>query len=776
MHGSGKLSKSGDLTNAGKQNLQASLDAFEHPLVEFVKSNTKNPGFTALTPSDIREYDEKYKQKDIGEKEAESLMALAFRYKNINAVQLLYKNGVALPDTPNDFAALIEQLFVNTNINDNGESTRKLFDYLMQDSTFQQQLKAMTPNELNDIYLRLAQDKEHAACQLMLKFNLVDNVNYVDQHGHTAQFYFNLNLDNLSVMQSDYDENREFILALNQQLDARGATLNEVDTKAIAQNTLSRSIIDSITEDNNSDNYELRLINANPDLITQDQFEDILDTAVLNNAVRAVELLLENKHAEQINWSKYHIFDAVKNMEIANLFLKFSTEHRVTYIREPAFDYRVKEISHRLGLSDFIETIHDLPSMRNQLRKVMLDGSNAASGVQALAKSTSQYSTSHPEFNRYAQAVDFSANAGTIKDKLISTALYVERQQAGEPIIFGTGWTKHVIGIGVRYNPETDKTYIAVANRGLGGLPGVIPAKLLEKNDNYGTAVLEIDGQLPQEFYKLMAADSEYMDARHFAKTLSPYLASAKMMTVLPAGDQGHETCAYVNQKRVLEGMLWVDKYIAKANLDVAKEYKSFSYSDKKAAFDDLLQLYLAVKNQAAGVISKQEYRLMLELIAQVFIQRGSIGVENDSLMRLYHALDDEARNVIPAKHHPKNIEHGRAQQQFGLFNKPKREIGFRGDRLHVEQHSDVMQALQRYLIDNGAGRDKVKFIKANADSLTIYTIGSRETKAFVRDVVIKEKLGAAITNVDGKYEFVLNDLTALARLLQTQYRPGGGK
>lgn len=766
-----RRSGSGGNNKSGNISLQGSLDTFEHPLVEFMKAslrNQKNPR-RAFTSSQVLTFDKNYKRVDTWDKEADSLMCLALRFKNLNGLNYLLDRGVTITQDNKEFLTLLGEVFGTKFSNTTEQNNTLIFERLQQIPNFNQKLAEVDPAELNDLFVQLAKENDIAGCLLMLKFNLVSNVNHKDTTQHTVLYYAQLGQQNADITNSDYKDDIELLAKLEAVLLERQAILSDEDKISFDQFQFLEQIKDAAV-----DNDAATLINLlndlqlHPEKLSQDHFEEVLDTLVLTDQHAAMRILLENPRTNQINWSANSITSKINSGDMATILMEYAATMNITFNSEVIFDHKIKEFAHRIGLSGTID-VPFMESNRPRTKTLKLGGYNTHKALVALTKVLDEYRRTHPDFSRYFQAAEFAQNAANIHKGTAYADLMLARQKQGEIILFGSGWKEHTVGVASIYNAATDKTYLAISNRGMGALQSCLPRHLLpnRKDSVLGTAIVELPGPLSGDFFNKLGCYVGVNDTTqdHFSNTLAEHLQSAKLLTILPAGSQGHETCSYVNQKRSIEGLMWIEGFLQnkdmttnEAKVAVFQRYKQFALTDKTMAIDDLISLYQNNKNAA-----HLEKELLKELIIEVFIQRGSLGIENQTLKKLYDALDKDIQEQIPAIYKSEAFfQRPVTINQVGLFTKRQREIAVTGNRDSLSANAEKIAALKAFFQANGIDSSQVKSMKITKNDLHISTASNRDVKTHIRDQVMKGQLAAKITNIDGKYEFIVNDFANL--------------
>jgi len=759
--------------------LEKSIDTYDDPLLVFIQfdaSRLKKPKINH-TKQEVQSFNKKYYKASILNKEAESLLHLAAMYKHINAIEYLIENDIKFPAANDEFASLVVNIFNASNKLSNESNAIQIFNYLYNITEFKNRLDNLDKNILNKMLVDCTRNNSIAVIEIFSKYNFVTDVNYHDKDGHTALFYLERQQRSIDKDESNALQDYQRISDARNILVAKGAKLNTSDRNSLTQDTFRKEITRAIKNNGDVTAY-LEQLKNNPSLLTDQQFLNTFHTALRANSEETVKQYLAFDRINTIDFTRDStaISDDIKNQKIAKLVVDYASEQRINLVYSGSFDTRLRGILHVIGMSGSLKTKKNAPLTETRGFEFKLDGNTGVNGLYEVSQSLQHYQESNSEFRQFANAANYSSTASFLSNPDAYGALMHASYLKGNPTISSTGWQGHAIGIATYYDKASNQTYLAISNRGIGGVASCMKKSDINSENNAatGTVIYALDGTLPASFFADFGCfqTEKFKSQKEFSSALNTALtdADARLITILPASGQGHETCSYVNPKRLTEGLMFILELIKNKNAPIdelkmqcLEKYKTYSRADKDHAFDNLIALYQELQASPDNDDKNRQIRLMNKFIAQLYIQRGSLGIEEAQLRRVYTVLNDETKAKIPSNYIPTDqpVHQGNAKQ-FGLFTRPARNIQIAGSKSAINKYSDKLTALLEFLKSNGIGNDKIKSISFAGDKAHIHTGADRTIKADIRDNIFKKQLGADIKNLDGKYEFIINNFSDL--------------
>lgn len=705
-------------------------------------------------------------QKDV------SPLYLAMEQKNFNAVKSLITKGITFPQNDAEFTSMVKALFVSNEASSDHKTVKQIFDYLYRIPEFKDRLNNLDPDRRDEIFIETVRNGELEVSHLFLDLNTVSNVNHPGEDGHSALHYLD-NVEQALQFEDESDESMEIVENFRERLIEFGAELNAVDHHSIEQETFRKDMSRAIKKNQDVSVYFNRL-SDNPALLNETQFLNVFMYAVEKNSVQAVKLFIENKKFPEIDLERNakSISEEIKNPEIAKMLIDYASKNNINLVYSNSFEDKLRGISHVVGLSGTLSSRK--VKLGDELRSDYEFGGNTLqNGLYEVSQSLQYYAKINSAFMEFADSLKYSSEASFITDPATYDAVMSESNRDGKPVITSAGWKGHAIGMGAIYDEANNKTYLAISNRGLGGLASCMKKEDAAGNKTQsGTVIYSLDGKLPESFfsdYGCYQGKVAFQSGNDFSLSLSKKLKDfgATMITTLPASSQSHQTCSYVNPKRVIEGMMFVQELMKNQNMDIDKvkavcleKYKEFSRKDKAHGIDSLINLYEGLKNSSDQESKQRQTILMNKYISQVFIQRGSLGIEDNKLRSLYSVLSDDAKAKIPQRFVPRGLPVKQTAHQE-QFNRMGKNIQIQGGRKEIEKHDEMLTQLLNHLKDSGIGREKIKGIIFEGDHVSIQTAADRNIKAEIREY-FKKTLGAEVENIQGQYQFNIKNFNSL--------------
>ncbi len=628
----------------------------------------------------------------------------------------------------------------------------------------------------------------------LLSLGHVGDINTVDKTGKTALYYLTLKgmtlpvvdeqdpllsdtvdledeIQRAAMMSDDFQTITTLLIA---QLKKEGAEFSSADRKALTQPDFAKNLLQAIMRNDQEviDRY-LRQIHEDDQLLSQMGFKECLEAAIEKNDVKTVKSLLGSSYASKIKLGELKLAITTSDEMIYAL----ADQHKTVDVSE-RFEKRLRQAAHRIGISGAISVMtHNNPPFGNRNKILSFEGDDLIGSRSALHKVLADYSEKNDKFKPIAAAASFACNLAELspvnidsdKTALLSHQYY----SAGHGMVLVSTWIEHAVGISVKYDEKSDKTYIAVSNRGNGNLQACltkIAERLLKDRPQCGTVVYRLDGKLSQSFFdKIPCYDNtiQFASDTDFNQALNEELKDAKPVAVLPAQPQKHGTCSYVNPKRSIEGLLLIEAICAGKPVDsntladAYNQYKLFSVDDKQQAVYDIIALHKSMAQNPDAI--PIEIELLHKFMIKIIMSHHSTKYNEIELAwakELYRALPNEHREKLSSVFPELASETYTVKDKMTLFSQQRdrvRNIKITGELENIILFSNTLNNLQEYLRRNDLNKD-VKEIQVTDSKIVIVTQNDQKLKYRLRDDVFQKELGAEITNVRGEYKFIVNN------------------
>lgn len=674
-----------------------------------------------------------------------SLFDLALLYGDLDAIKCLIKAGVFIRTDDAAIKIYLKKLFAEYGRIYDIDSTQNKYDKSVENlvSIYQYLKKTIfkdnstwsNPKMINSLLADIAQGLETSPLQALLELNLIDDVNVIDKSGKTVLYYL---LNNKNI---DSDSNSKSVI---DDLKKRGAKLSETDNLAFGQEVFAKDFQEAIKDKKPMLKDFLAKISHDSQALSPELFIACLNVAISHDDVETVKSMLHSGYSRSIN---LNLIDHPKSNEMA--FIIAADCEKYADFDHESFNDNLKRYSHRIGLNGVVAAVHE-----SRETTYMLEGCRPALSSAILLDALASYPGD--KFQPYQKAAAFIHGVST---KNSDPSLYHRYYTGENATILPGGWHQHCIGIGVKYDSNTDKTYISISNRGGGSIAICATEQTKESVSDLkkaGTILYEISGKLPQSFFEKMALENN-RSSQEFNKALNQELSDAKLIAVLPARPQGHGTCAYVNLKRTIEGFLLIDaisnnKLVNDELLkDVYRQYKLFSVHDKNQGILRLIDYYKAVTNSPFP--DPIEIDAINKFAVAIILEHRSNKIELPVLRKLFAVLPTDLQIKL-SKLAPGLSDKVTTSNMttFTAKGERQREIIIQGNVDAILAHDDTLKKLIEYLKSNNL-TDKIRTIHVQKDKLTVYTISKvvrdQDVLREVRDDIFKEKLGADVEHLD---------------------------
>lgn len=696
-----------------------------------------------------------------------SLLQIAFLYGRLEAIQLLLDKGLKIPDQE-AFYQCVLAMFVGSS--DHTEVDQRTPESLTAIYHFLKQRFPQWCDEplFNRIFLAGAKEmterKRAMGLHTLLQLNLLSDVNVMDETDKSVLYY---------LIKNGYTE-------LTDQLKQRGATLTAVDESTLQLNAAVPAFLEALTQDDQSAvQSHLQALIQHQTLLTQDEFRRCLELAIQQNQLATVSALLDLLPAKRFIKNIFAEYkEVIKNIQsvaLATLLVNYAIENDKNEKIENNLFEATREIGHRIGVSG------ELSPHEKLTRQFTMESSDDLNeGFQTLQEMTALHSRRAANFSPLHDDFKWMSCVIALNNPSMIAALCLQRYQSGNMVLFKSGWFGHVVGFAVKYDRDTNKTYLSISNRGQGRLEVCMTEAAKQmfpaEASKTGTIIYELDGMLPDDFFaqmqKLKGADHLPSPAA-FQEKINHYLKQAKPVAMLPAQPQGHLTCNYVNLKRAIEGALFILALLKgkppdpKTIADVYQQYKAFSIEDKGEAYDYLTRLYQDIAKVKSA--ADPDMSVLNRLVVAVLLSHHSLKQDErelDLAKKLYvllpRDLQQQVAVVLPMVAEPIA---GKYNPEIALFTREKRlhgAIKITGEMADVFASATQKDNLIHLLRQLNITADQIPRIHIEKQTIKIFTAPDKALKEQLREM-IQSQLGADIANVEGRFEFIIKNPAQLS-------------
>lgn len=642
------------------------------------------------------------------------------------------------------------------------------------------------------IAVQCAENNNLTALQYLIENNLITNINCINpKNGHGILYYLT-NSNKASQLQNTESEEGQQREQLRRKLVDQGAVLNDQDIISKKQLSLTSNIINAMKEMKFDYAIELiKQVEENPGLLAPDMLRECLGYAIEKDYVSCVAALL-NCNGLILNQDFLRDeFKSVHSLESANLLLSYMASHPLSIERDNRIDSIFKNVGHRVGLSGEIVAEADGSRFSSKL-----EGGSPLESQRMLINSLIRLGDDKPAWaSEVEEALRFNFYANHIENVDIKTQILMNHYNAGKLIMASPRWFGHCLGMAVRYDPATRKSYLSLSNRGDGNLEACVSTgskyldqiKAMLKGNEHGTIIYELDGVASVELMKFMMIHDTYTSfepektREAFKEIVDQFLIDAKPLTILKAGAQSRGTCSFVNPKRSLEGAMFINRLCRGEELlmipqdEIYNEYKRFSLSDKRAACEELINFHREF-NSSRSVPRGEQLDALNQLISLVIMTHHELKQGGDTrelvmANRLFAVLSNEYKQkllglieigVIPREIATGKIESSREYSPYFFsrqqISDKQHKVLITGRVNEIIEHQQCLKDLLDYFRENNITTKDVYKINVENGKIKVFTKGDREFKEHLRDNICKKGLGAKIENVSGQYEFYITN------------------
>ena len=699
------------------------------------------------------------KENPIGsdEQTLQGYLELALKCGQVDVVKYLINElKVALPQEK-----LLYSLFVKSpyETKKNSQTVIEIYKYLIEEG-----IDVTNPALTETIMLREVKNGNFMAVNALLELKLISSINCTDIDGHTALFYSMLMKERVTT----------------EQLLQSGASLNGKDKTVLESIALIHNIFLEMKAKNEDKLVKLRnqLNSTNLNELPAKELESCIFKAIELNDTKTLKLLLPACDPERLSSIRYSMFGRLNSIESATYIINYFATHG-----SPLQKGSLAEYAHRLGLNEY-------ESGFSQSHKYLL---------QVLQKYQNQPNIS-VDFKTIFESQQQTCLLNETSNPQVVREIINQSYLKGKPLIFAVGWAGHGVGLSVLWDEKLNKTYIVFSNRGEGGIDACLTDKsLLEKNVKYGSVVYEVDGKLDKEFFSHFQIGEnkqgmfKYSQER-FKQDIAICLKGAKILQpFLLATPQKYGTCSYVNSKQLVRGLLNVfnivrgEPYTKELTDATYKLYKDFTAFDKNSGCMDLIQYYQTERDVDSKQLLKESRDFIVKVILSHSVSSKPDDIERMKMLFAILPMDVQKKltYILPAYITiGSSIAQTSTLRHFSMF-KPTQEgtplsnsFSFNPIKIGTKSVDDLLESviqinslLKFFESKERSGTDIMEIILEKDRSVRICTMQDRSTKYAIKDL-FPENL---ITNVQGQFEIIINDLDKLTNILKPS-APGSSK
>lgn len=618
---------------------------------------------------------------------------------------------------------------------------------------------------LESIFLREAKSNNYAAVTALLELGCIPNINITDSEGHTVLYYCIL-------------ESRKNRFSLNpEKLIELGASLSNKDKEVLELGDLVDAVILSMETPNQERLEELRKVLATKMReIPGEQIDKCLLKAIEFNDIKTLQLLLPVCNPDLLKV----MFGKVNSVESASLLIDYFVKNGFALYERAS----LAAFAHRLGLNEYSAGF----MQSNEFLLHVLRGL------------TSQFDVSE-DFKAIEQSLQKTVLLNLISNPAVVRKYLYQAYAKGEPVLLTVGWSQHGVGLAVVWDEKSNKTYVLFSNRGEGGLKSCLTDKsLIEDNQRlYGSVIYELDGKLDEEFFSHFEIGENKQGffryrKEKFEEDVEICLKDAKiLLPFILASTQKYGTCGYVNTKQLIRGLSGIFSLIKGESLsenlieEIGRNYKSFSAYDKNSACEELIKVYQSESMMFSKYILEQYQDFIVKLILSHCTSDKPDNIERMRL--LFAVLPEDVKEklayIIPSHIATKLLEdksstlvslsifktHDESTPQNKYVSDNPIKVGTVSVDNLLNQYKE-MSTILNFLQSRGYTGDDILEVVLENNMVHIHTKPDRNFKYEVRDLFAKD-LQVQVTNVEGRFEFILKDLGEVAFVLNKLNKQG---
>ncbi|HIG0328101.1 TPA: hypothetical protein ACX87D_001992 [Legionella pneumophila] len=608
---------------------------------------------------------------------------------------------------------------------------------------------------IEEIFLDEAKKGHINAVKAIIELKLLPNINITDEAGHTAFFYcileskkkrFSFNPEELGSVDIILSVRDKEILELMELVDAAILAMENKDEEELVK--IREAFADSI------------------DRIPATLIEDCLSRAIELNDVKMIQLLLPVCNPEL----KFLMLDKVNSVEAGMYLIEYFI--RTGFVTSEARS--LEGYAHRLGLNEY-------SAGAEQANKFLL---------HAVGEYVNQTDNSK-DFNTILRALQKTVLLNGIANVEVARKILYQTYLEGEPLLLTVGWTQHGVGLSILWDEKSNKTYLVFSNRGEGGIRSCLTEHDLidKKAPKAGSVIYEIDGKLDEDFFSHFEIGENKLglfryQQKSFEKDIRECLKEARILQpFIFAAAQNYATCGYVNTKQSIRGLLCVfgmtrgDSLSEELIDKMSRQYKEFTTHDRNAACSELIEDF-QMKIKFGSKYILKEYQ---DFIVKLILSHCTSGKPEDieRTQRLFVVLPEEIQEklayLIPCHIIAQKADKPSTLQNLSLFKHQGESSSqdsyflYRSIKVITESVDNLlnkyheMNTLLKFLESQGYTEEDIPKIVLENNSVRIHTKPDREFKYKVKDLFSKD---IQVVNVQGRYEFILKDLTEVSYVL----------
>ncbi|HAT8998866.1 TPA: Dot/Icm T4SS effector Lem7, partial [Legionella pneumophila subsp. pneumophila] len=633
----------------------------------------------------------------------------------------------------------------------------KYFENIVEIYNYLEKKKEIGSNKqlLEEIFLKEAKKGHFNPVKAIIELKIIPNINITDPDGHTAFFYcileskkkrFSFNPEELGAVDVILSVRDKEILELIELVDATILAMEDKNEEKLVK--LRRVFTDSI------------------DKIPEALIEDCLSRAIESNDVKMIQLLLPVCNPDL----KFLMLGKVNSVEAGMLLIEhfISTGFVIPEARS------LEGYAHRLGLNEYT-------AGAEQANRFLL---HAVAGFVNRTDNSKDFKT-------VLRALQKTVLLNGIANVEVARKILYQTYLEGEPLLLTVGWTQHGVGLSILWDKESNKTYLVFSNRGQGGIASCLNDKGLIKKEEpkAGSVIYEIDGKLDEDFFSHFEIGENNLGLfrygkKAFEKDIKTCLKDARVLPpFIFAAAQNYATCGYVNTKQSIRGLLCVFAMTRGDSLSeelidkMSRQYKEFTTHDRNVACSELIEDFQRKIKFDSRYIQKEYQDFIVKLILSHCTSDKPEDIERTQ--RLFVVLPEEIQEklayLIPCHIVARKADKSSTLQNLSLFKHQEepssqndcflhRPIGVIPDSVdNLLNKYHEMNTLLKFLESQGYTEEDIPKIVLENNSVRIHTKSDRDFKYKVKDLFPKD---IQIVNVQGRYEFILKDLTEVSYVL----------
>jgi len=626
------------------------------------------------------------------------------------------------------------------------------------------------------IYIQSCQKNKENALAALLALDLIKNINEEDTEGHTAFYYALLHKNQTSI----------------DLLKEKGAVLNTKDIMELEKATFSEQFTTAIQQtDHGKIQACLHQVMHNKQLLSQKHYRLWLELAIqYNNTHLLNEFTQFNQDVAIANVDD--LFTKVTTMEMAHALFDYTAGLSTAAVTSANAFFLTAGLKLNLGGKVSVAT-H---------RQEKIEGGGAAGNLILLRELIRNY-LSHAIDTQIAtenvEAIDYTLKINKIVSSCFSNnahtqqlvhSLFLERYLSGKPLLMTIGWTEHGIGLSIRLDKKTNKTYLSISNRGEDGLQAIATERaktaLLPDQPSCGTIIYELNELLDINFFKhfeigLGKAGLFCYPQDNFMQDVAATLDKACVCEIIPANPQSVGNCAYVNPMRAIQALTYSSHLINSGDKEVAKkfaidEYMRLNEFDKNDFCKELSNRYQIAEKEKSNDLKPLTHLILKFILSHHHIKNNVSNFRraHELFSILNEEVKEKIRGLIPERILSPTIA---TPSSLALFDNKTNDMTSSINQILIDsdnldellRHAHTLTKLIDLLSEKGMTGNDILKITIQQNTFILYTKADRQFKLKVKDGFFEKELQVKTKNVRGQYEFILPNIEQLDAILTNQ-------